>query len=165
MGRGTRPTVHKNGRVCPFCYTLRAGRAYGPQVAGPGQFGAFSFRPYCRATATEPGPQGQTLGQTSRPDPGPIVPNLGSFFLSLLWVPSDQRARSQGQRSPVKVTGPKQDGPKLGVLIFGPTFGDHSAKVSFLGRPVCGGIPGSSDLSARQPVNLPKVRAKKKGPI
>ena len=24
MGRGTRPTVHKNGRVCPICYTLRA---------------------------------------------------------------------------------------------------------------------------------------------
>ncbi len=136
-------------------------RAIGPKVAGPGQFGAFSFRPYCRARATGPQPQGQTLGQTL----GRSSQIRGPFFYPYFWMSSRRRAWSPGQRSPVKVTGPKQDGPKLGVLIFGPTFGDHSAKVSFFGRSVCGGTLSPYGLSPSQPVNPPKLRAKKKGPI
>ena len=164
MGRGTRPAVHKNGRVCPICYTLRAGRAYGPQgqrLQGFTKLGAFSFRPYCRATATEPQPQGQNLGQNL----GRSSQIRGPYFLPYFWMSSRRWARSPGQRSPVTVTGPKQDGPKLGVLIFGPSFGDRLGKVSFLGRAVCGGTLSPSDLSACQALSLPKLRAKRKGPI
>ena len=163
VGRGTRPTVHKNGRVCPICYTLRAGRAYGPQgqrLQGLGNLGPFLFAPIA-------GPQRQNHGhrakawQGIRARPWAYRPKLGvpSFILTFGCHPiAGPGHRAKGHR-------PKAGRPKLGVLFSYLAFGDCLGKLSFLGRSVCGGT--LSPLTSR-PVKFsarPNYRPKKKTPF
>ena len=105
------------------------------------------------ATGPEPGPDIQARPWANRPKLG--VP---SFILTFGCHPiAGPDHRAKGHR-------PKAGRPKLGVLIFGPSFGDRLGKLSFLGRPVCGGI--LSPLTS-QPVKLsahPNYGPKKKAP-
>ena len=143
----------------------RAGhRARGPKAAGPGQFGAFSFRPYCRARATGPRPQGQSLGQTLSQTLGRSSQIRGPFFYPyfgshLISGPGHRakghRSRSPGQRSPGQIRGP----------IFLPCLWGSLSQSQFFGAVCLWWDPQPSDLSACQALSLPKLRAKKKGPI
>lgn len=117
------------GRVCPFCYTLRAGRAYGPQgqrLQGLGNLGPFLFAPIA-------GPQQQNHSHRARPWARPWAnrPKLGVliFYLTLGCHPiagPGHRAKGHRSRSPVTGQGhrskagrPKIRGPYFRTYFWG----------------------------------------------